>query len=535
MSETAERVLVLWVPDWPIHAYLLEHGAEALAPDTAVALIAQHRIVACSASARSAGIRVEMREREARSVCPELAVHPHDPEVDVRRFAPVVTAIEQTVPGVESLRPGLCAMRARGPARYYGSEEAAAAALLTRMTELGFSESRIGIAAGRFTAEQAARSHAHDPGVHAPAPYLRIVADSATTEFLSPLPVARAAPREFADMLRRLGIRTLGALAALPESAVRERFGPLGASTHRRARGLGPAHGAEVRPRTPEHDLTVNCGFEPPLDGADQLTFACSAPAETFTRGMLEHGLVCTELRVELTDDLGIRHERNWAHPTHFSPTDIVNRVRWQAGALPQASERGGSGITEVRFTPVHTAPASQHEPGLWSSAPDARVHHHLSRLQSLLGHEEVGTGELTGGRLLADRQQLMPWGTRAESRRSPRARAILRDGPWPGRVTGPLPNTVFTRAVSAELRGRDGTLVRPNDADVLDGDPVTLQIEERQFPALVAAWSAPWPLHERWWRGEAASYRLQVLLNDGDAWLLRFETGRWLAEAHYA
>ncbi|MGI8394136.1 DNA polymerase Y family protein [Leucobacter sp. W1038] len=527
MSEQAERVIALWVPDWPVHAYLSEHEEEgSINEHLTLALIAQHQVVACSQAARLAGVRVGLREREARSRCPDLEVHPHDPEVDVRRFAPVLAAIEQTIPGVEPLRPGLCAMRARGPARYFGSEEAAAATLVARMVELGFPESRVGVASGRFAAEQATRAFEADPGVDIPSPGVRIVRTEHTAAFLGPLSVARASSLDFADVLARLGIRTLGALAALPEDAVRERFGSAGIVAHRRARGLGAAHAAEVRSRDPEIELSVDCAFEPPLDGADQLAFACSSSAEAFTRGLIEHGLVCTELRVELTDDIGIRHERTWAHPSHFTTSDVVNRVRWQAATVPRDPDRGGSGIAEVRLTPIRTAHAASHEPGLWNTAPDERVHHHLSRVQSLVGHEGVGTGELTGGRLTAERQRLVPWGTRAETRRAPRSRVRLRDGPWPGRITGALPNTVFTQELSAELRDDSGAPVWPTEDDVLASHPARLSIDGKHLTAAIEAWSAPWPLHERWWAGGRAGYRMQVLLADGDAWLLRYEHG---------
>ena len=67
-----ERTLVFWVPDWPIHAHLRDQEAEeqpqervspaqaadppptndrAIAP---IALIAQHRVVACSPAACNA-------------------------------------------------------------------------------------------------------------------------------------------------------------------------------------------------------------------------------------------------------------------------------------------------------------------------------------------------------------------------------------------------------------------------------------------------------------------------------------------------
>jgi len=297
-----------------------------------------------------------------------------------------------------------------------------------------------------------------------------------------------------------------------------------------------------VTPRTPPVDLSVRFGCEPPLDSADRLAFACMEHAERLMRDLVSRGLVCTELRVELTDDIGMRHERKWSHPSRFSAADVVNRVRWQAAAMPQAPERGGSGVAAVLLTPVRTARAADHEPGLWSTAPDERVHHHLSRVQSLLGHRGVGTGELTGGRLSADRQRLVPWGAGSEpgpgSARRPGA------GPWPGRLPGPVPNAVFGEALAAALLDDAGAAVElrceaGSEAQGLASQPARLSVQGSILPAAVRAWSSLWPLRERWWDGARRSgirYRLQLLLDDGDAWLLRYEAERgWLAEARYA
>ena len=66
----------------------------------------------------------------------------------------------------------------------------------------------------------------------------------------------KSAP-ELPDLLARLGIRTLGAFAALPARAVVARFGAPGEAAHRLARGL------DERPlaaRTPPPDLAVAMG-----------------------------------------------------------------------------------------------------------------------------------------------------------------------------------------------------------------------------------------------------------------------------------
>ncbi|HET6826907.1 MAG TPA: DNA polymerase Y family protein, partial [Amnibacterium sp.] len=51
-----------------------------------------------------------------------------------------------------------------------------------------------------------------------------------------------------------------------------------------------------------------------------------------------------------------------------------------------------------------------------------------------------------------------------------------------------------------------------------------------------VTAWAGPWPVDERWWDPVAARsvHRLQVVDDDGSAWLLCYEAGRWWAEARY-
>ncbi len=69
--------------------------------------------------------------------------------------------------------------------------------------------------------------------------------------FLAPLPVAVLGLPALARLLARLGVRTLGGLAALPEDSVRDRFGPEGEIAHRVAAGLDPRR---VVPRTAPND-----------------------------------------------------------------------------------------------------------------------------------------------------------------------------------------------------------------------------------------------------------------------------------------
>ncbi len=467
---------------------------------------------------------------------PEHTPPEHRAQAD-RLWQNVFAAVQHAVPGAVELSPGRCAMRARGPTRYYGSEEAAAQAVLNCIDEPLNAVRRgalkdgiaVGIANGTFAAMQAAQGQEHDPYLLTPAPGVHLVESKHTAEFLSGLPIACAAHEDLTAVLLGLGIHTLGAFASLPEQSVRERFGSEAYAAHRRARGLGEPHGAEVQAGTPPHDLSVSFEFEPPLSGVDQLAFACSTYAEKFVRTLGTLGLVCTELRVELVDDTSASHVRTWSHPANFTAPDVVNRVRWQAAGLPTTSERGGAGITGVRLEPERTALAAAHEPGLWSNAPNEKVHHQLTRVQSLLGPEGVGTGTLTGGRVSSNRQQFTPWGS--EPPPAPPT------GPWPGHLTGPLPNLLCPKDSPVTLvddQRRDITI----DADeLLNSTPAFFS--GAGLPQLrVRSWSAPWPLREHWWKADAGGaliYRLQIELDNGAAWLLRYEPlSGWAAEGSY-
>src|SRR4051794_18548383 len=185
---------MVWCPDWPVIAAEIVDGVPASGP---VVVLHGNRVLACSEAARADGVRRGLRRREAQSRCPELVVVDHDPGRDARAFEPVVLAVEEVAVGVEVLRPGACALAARGPTRYFGSEEAAAERIVEQVAQSCAVEGQVGVADGVFAAGLAARTG-------------RIVLPGGTRAFLADVPVATLDRPELVDLLRRLGIRTLG-------------------------------------------------------------------------------------------------------------------------------------------------------------------------------------------------------------------------------------------------------------------------------------------------------------------------------------
>lgn len=179
-----------------------------------------------------------------------------------------------------------------------------------------------------------------------------------------------------------------------------------------------------------------------------------------------------------------------------------------------------------VRIEPEGVDAASHHTARLFGSGPEERVHHALSRVQAMLGHQGVLTPELGGGRWLAERQQLVPWGDRAVTSGA--------DRPWPGSLPGPLPATVFAEAMSLAVLDADGDMVAVDRRGELTAIPVVLVTGSRR--RRIHHWAGPWPVVERGWDPVRArhAHRFQVVDADQGAWLLVCEEGVWHAEGVY-
>ncbi|MFT4259029.1 DNA polymerase Y family protein [Microbacterium sp.] len=505
------RVFALWFPDWPLRAAL------GPPPHPPTALVQANEIVACTASAREHGVRVGQRRREAQGRFAALRVLPHDPTRDDRAFLPVLRLIERHAPEATLLRPGLAVIRSRGLSRYHGGEREAGDALLGVLAEAGYPEVRIGVADGPFTAELAARG----------AGTCTIVPAGGSADFLSPLPVQALRDEQLAGLLVRLGVRTLGGFAALDALEVRDRFGERGARLHALAAG---ADSRVPPPRPPDPELVRSVEFEPALAGADQIAFAVRQSADAVVLALDAAGVVCTEVRIDLTDDDDQVFSRSWLHPTCFDAADLVDRVRWQLETLaaesakaPVDEARAFGGIIAVRIAPVAVDDAAHHQPGLFGGAADDRLHHALSRVQSMLGHEGVLTAAVAGGRWLADRQVLTPWGERAVVARDP-----VR--PWPGSIPDPVPSEVFRPPRRIAVESASGESIGVDGRGLLSAAPA------RVDGSGVRAWAGPWPISERRWAadGGRSGHRMQLVDDRDRAWLVFCTGGRWWVEGRY-
>jgi protein ImuB len=174
-----------------------------------------------SAPAEAYGVVRGMRLGEAMSRCPDLRLVPPDPEGVRSLWHTVLDRLEGMGAEVESDHAGAAFFAAAGLHGIHGGDLAGVLGAARRALGPG---ARLGAAPSRFASHAAALQVRPRRGRSS-----HVVAEAAVRDFLAPLPVAllRTRPelRALPEVLERLGIRTLGELAALPSRAVAERFG----------------------------------------------------------------------------------------------------------------------------------------------------------------------------------------------------------------------------------------------------------------------------------------------------------------------
>jgi protein ImuB len=539
---TIPRLGVLWCPNWAVVA------AQA-ALDEPVVVLHGNRVIAHSLAAGRQGIAVGQRRRQAQASCPHVRLVAHDPDGDARRFENVVTAIAALIPRVEITEPGMLSFLAKGPSRYFGGEQAMAQRMATLATDViadtsdapsgtgppalaavgGFG---MGIADGRFAAAIAAR-HAAAQG----RPVIVPGGVEATAEFLAPLSVQMLASvagldDDFVELLKRLGVRNLGQLAALSMADVLARFGRLGEFAHRIASG-----GDDRPPDTiePPSGLVAVQVLDDPAHHVDTLVFIARQLAEELTAALGADGKVCTRLVITAETDHSERNERLWYRSTGLSAAAMVERARWQLDAWVNSATSSASitaGITMLRLEPVEVRSDDGVQLGLWGgrTQADEWAARAVARLATLAGAEHVSVPAAAGGRLPGDAFAWVPAVTADLA--EPAQRLTPADGPWPGSLPSPSPAVVHAQPLAIDVLDSEGRPVRVTARGAVSAAPATVQRSNGSSEPIetVTAWAGPWPLEERWWDTARSrrSARFQLLTGSGSLMLVCLERQRW-------
>ncbi|MCA9880414.1 MAG: DNA polymerase Y family protein [Thermomicrobiales bacterium] len=272
------------------------------------------------------GVRAGQGLREALALCPEARIITPHPVREQAAAERVIAGLEQLVPEVGvAPEPGRYLIDLTGLERRLGAPPQAARQLLRTMPAI--LRPRAGVADGRFPAIVAA--------YHAPPGGVEVMDSTRQTEIFAQTPI-RLLPLETSQLrsLERLGVRTLGAFAALSPSAVAARFGRTGHDAWQLAHGedAEPVRGRE-RPEV----ITARLALPSPVTTREMLQVAITRlVSHAFAQpGLQRHHVRQVRLQVILEDGHSWEHVATLRNPGQAQRVSDVLRYRLQDLALP--------------------------------------------------------------------------------------------------------------------------------------------------------------------------------------------------------
>lgn len=478
------------------------------------------RVAACSPEACDLGVRLGMRTPEAEALAGQgrLTKLAHDPGADRRALAKLAAECELFSPavGIEDaeLAESLL-LDATGLAILWGTGDEQGEASLARAVQQWFFgkrlRSRIAVAATPGLALAATRYAEWLTETTDGAPLVLGTCDDLVDRL--PIEALRIDPGTI-EMLRSLGVETVGVLRGLPRSSLHARFGPALLLRLDQLTGFASEPIVSVRQASP---LAASWQFESPVSDAEVLSRTVHRMLEKLSKAMRDRR--CGALRVLIT------YELDSAEPAAerialrlYRPTASVQELQ-ELAELHASRLRLWNPVRAIHVLVGATEPLDCRQRTLFDE--DARADPHeltmlINRLASRIGQDRVSR--------VKRRQSIDP----------EQAYALVpaTDNP-PSRFEQTPSVAEKTRRLPLVMLGSKSVSVRVTTR--LNGDPALVRWPgERR---VIRCWG-PERVETGWWRGRGLQRDAYwVELDDGARlWLtLDLRTKRWRIAGEFA
>ena len=250
-------------------------------------------VVDANTPARRTGVCPGMADAEAEARAPGLVLRARNLAAERSAQSALLDLALNVSPRVEDGGFGTVHVDLEGLAMLYRDEGRLAEDLASRVDE-AFEESTVAIASTRTAARLAAmgRDETGDGG------RVVVIPPGGEAAFLASLPIGLlVAPPDTEEVFFRWGLRTLGELAALPDTALAERLGKEGRRLQRVARGEDLAPFVPYRPPT-RHEEAID--LEWPIDNLEALAFALGGVVDRLVARLTSCGWVIGALGLTL-------------------------------------------------------------------------------------------------------------------------------------------------------------------------------------------------------------------------------------------
>jgi len=280
-------------------------------------------VSSASYEARRFGVRSAMPGVRARRLCPQAVFLPPDFDEYSRASRAVMRIFREVTPLVEPLSMDEAFLDVAGSQRLLGPPARIAASIRARVAEEQSLPCSVGVAPSKFVAKLASTRAKPDGTVVVPA--------ARVLDFLHPLPVGAlwGVGERSAEVLHRLGLRTVGDLAVAPVGMLRSALGEAAAQQlHELAWARDPR---AVVPEHVEKSVGAEVTFDVDVDDpviVRRTLLALARRAAGRLRGAGQVGRTVS-IKVRLADFRTLSRSR-----TLPGPTDVTNEIFETAWAL---------------------------------------------------------------------------------------------------------------------------------------------------------------------------------------------------------
>jgi len=355
-------------------------------------------VAAASYEARRYGIHSAMPSMRAQRLCPSAVFLPGDFGLYEETSRAVHAVFRSFTPLVEGIALDEAFLDVSGAARLFGDGATIAAAIRRQVdTELALTCS-VGVATTKLLAKlasKAAKPKAGPEGVH-PGPGVVVVAPGEELAFLHPLPVQAlwgVGPATL-ERLRRLGVATVGDLAAIAESTLVHALGKAnGRHLHRLALGIDDR---AVEPDRPVKSISHEQTFARDLDDRAELGLELVRMADAVASRLRAQGLAGRTVTIKVRFGSFTTITRSATGPEGLDGGPAIAAVA--RGLLDTVDPAPGVRLLGVAVSGLAPAVGEQlslgdgDEPGGWSSATRA-----VDDVRQRFGAAAIGPASLVG------------------------------------------------------------------------------------------------------------------------------------------
>jgi len=249
-------------------------------------------VLSATYEARAYGVRSAMPVLRARRLCPQAVAVPPDFAAYAEASRGVMAVFASVTPLVEPLSLDEAFLDVSGARRRLGSPAAVAAYVKARVTDEQGITCSVGVAPNKFLAKLASTRSKPDG--------LLVVPADAVVAFLHPLPVGAlwGVGERTEETLVRLGLHTVGDLAAVPELTLRRALGPA-AGAHLAALAWG-RDDRRIVPAEPDKSIGAEETFSRDIDDPERIHRELLRLAERAASRLRAQGYVGRTISVKI-------------------------------------------------------------------------------------------------------------------------------------------------------------------------------------------------------------------------------------------